>query len=315
MSGRGMTLRLSEFLIRRAVRRLPAENRDEWFKTFAGELPAILRDPAIRSAFRRHARMLLCAADSFRGVWGLRGSPARRPRSPVNILAHVFGVGGIDFGRVGGILGLVSGILGLAVGILGVVSGVLGVVGGVLGVVTSGLLGVVGGGVLGVVVGGAVGAVGTGIFFRDWNFRGSFSVLIRRAAGPDAGPAASSLTATASWRIMRVASRLIPRAAGRRWRGSGELPVRGLERASAPGHPGLPPHRASGDRGELDRCPDPADPAHPQRADGQAEQCQRRSPQLTGLGGGMIQIPGQPSAQPPSGLARRPPRTGRIKII
>ena len=188
MSGRGMTLRLGEFLIRRAVRRLPAENRDEWFKTFAGELPVILRDPAIRSAFRRHARMLLCAADSFRGVWGLRGSPARRPRSLVNVLAHVFGVGGtgdgIDFARVGGTLGLVSGILGLAVGILGIVSGVLGVVGGVLGVVTSGLLGIVGGGVLGVVVGGAVGAVGTGIFLRDWNFRGSFSVLIRRAAWP-----------------------------------------------------------------------------------------------------------------------------------
>jgi hypothetical protein len=144
-------------------------------------------------------------------------SQARHPSS----LTHALGVGGtgdgIDFARIGGVLGLVSGILGFIIGIVSIISGMLGVVGGALGIVTSGVLGVVAGGVLGVVVGGGVGAVGTSIFLRDWDLRGSFSALMNRAAGRDAGPAASTLTTTASWRIMRVASRLMPRAAGRRW--------------------------------------------------------------------------------------------------
>lgn len=73
MSGRGTALHLGEFLVRRAVRRLPTEVRGEWFRTFAAELPPILDDPDIRPAFRRYARMLLCAADSTRGAWRLRG--------------------------------------------------------------------------------------------------------------------------------------------------------------------------------------------------------------------------------------------------
>ncbi len=141
-------------------------------------------------------------------------SLARRPRSLVNV-SGIGGTGdGIDFARVGGVLGLVSGVLGFVIGIVLIVNGMIEVVGGVLGVVSSGLLGIVAGGVLGVVLGGAVG---TSIFLRDWNFRGPFSALIMRAAGHDAGPVASSLTATASWRIMRVAAGLMPRAAGRRW--------------------------------------------------------------------------------------------------
>ena len=148
-------------------------------------------------------------------------SLVRPPRSLVSVLARLFGVGGtgdgIDFARVGATFGLVSGILGFVVGILAIVSGMVGVVGGMLGVVSSGLLGIVAGGVLGVVLGGAVGAVGTGIFLRDWNFRGSFSALMRRVADGDAGLAASSPAATVSWRVMRVTSGLMPRAAGRRW--------------------------------------------------------------------------------------------------
>ena len=90
MSGQGMTLRLGEFLIRHAVRRLPTEIRDEWFRTFTRELPVILCDPDIRSAFRRHARMLLCAADSIRGVWGLRGMlPGAAPK-PGTTVAGAF---------------------------------------------------------------------------------------------------------------------------------------------------------------------------------------------------------------------------------
>jgi len=94
MSGRGsMALRLGEFLVRRAVRRLPAEIRDEWFWTFAGELPAILADPAARSAFGRNARMLWCAADSIRGVWGLRWMlPGAGPK-PVRVASAVVAAG------------------------------------------------------------------------------------------------------------------------------------------------------------------------------------------------------------------------------
>jgi hypothetical protein len=89
----GKALRLGEFLVRRAVRRLPPEIRDEWFWRFAGELPAILDDPAARSAFRRHARMLLCAADSIRGVWGLRWMlPGAAPK-PVRLTSAAVAVG------------------------------------------------------------------------------------------------------------------------------------------------------------------------------------------------------------------------------
>jgi hypothetical protein len=125
-------------------------------------------------------------------------SLASPPRSPVNVLAHVFGVGGtgdgIDFARAGGTLGLVSGSIGFIGGIIAIVSGMLGVIGGALGIVSSGLLGIVAGGVFGVVLGGAVGTIGTSISL-----------------------AASGLMATPSWRIMRVASGLMPRAAGSRW--------------------------------------------------------------------------------------------------
>ena len=148
-------------------------------------------------------------------------SLARPRRTPIGVLARVFGVDGIsdgiDCARVGGLIGLVSGIVGFVGGLIAIVSGVLGVVGGILGILSSGLLGMVAGGVLGVVLGGVVGSIGSGVFVRDWNFRGSFGILRQRTAGCDAGLAVSGLMATALWRIMRVASGLMPPAAGRRW--------------------------------------------------------------------------------------------------
>jgi|SRR5208282_4588582 len=145
-------------------------------------------------------------------------SPAGPSRNLVDALARVFGIGGtgagIDFAAAGCLIGIVSGLIGLIVGLIGIVSGMIGVVGGVLGVIASGLLGVIAGGVLGVVAGGAVGA---GAVWRDWSFRGSFSVFATRAGGRDAMPAASRLMAKASPRIMWVASGLMPRAAGKRW--------------------------------------------------------------------------------------------------
>lgn len=92
MSGRGAALHLGEFLIRRAVRRLPTEVRSEWFRTFVTELPAILDDPAIRPVLRRYARMLLYAADSIRGAWRLRGALAAGASKPVSAAGAVISV-------------------------------------------------------------------------------------------------------------------------------------------------------------------------------------------------------------------------------
>ena len=47
MRGERRLLRIGEYLITRACRRLPAETRDERYREWAAELPAILRDPDI----------------------------------------------------------------------------------------------------------------------------------------------------------------------------------------------------------------------------------------------------------------------------
>jgi DivIVA domain-containing protein len=68
MRGERRLLRIGEYLITRACRRLPAGTRDERYREWAAELPAILRDPDTRLAARRAARML-----------GHRGPPLPRP--------------------------------------------------------------------------------------------------------------------------------------------------------------------------------------------------------------------------------------------
>jgi hypothetical protein len=55
-------LRTGEYLVGRACRRLPPETRDERYREWAAELPAILHDPQIRLAPRRAVRMLGYAA-------------------------------------------------------------------------------------------------------------------------------------------------------------------------------------------------------------------------------------------------------------
>jgi hypothetical protein len=60
-------LRLGEYLVRHASRHLPAEIRDERYREWAAELPAILNDPDIKHTARRAARMLRYAADTIRG--------------------------------------------------------------------------------------------------------------------------------------------------------------------------------------------------------------------------------------------------------
>ena len=136
----------------------------------------------------------------------------------VNIRAHVLDICGfdddIDFARVGGILGIASGVLGFIIGQIAIAIGKLGVIGGAFGAVASGVLGIIAGGVLGVIAGGAVGS---SISSRTWDFRRSLRVLTMHDVGGDADSVASNLMATVPWRVLRMASRLMPRGAGMRW--------------------------------------------------------------------------------------------------
>jgi hypothetical protein len=61
-------LRAGEYLVGRACRRLPPDMREERYREWTAELPAILHDPQIRPARRRAARMLAYAADTLRGT-------------------------------------------------------------------------------------------------------------------------------------------------------------------------------------------------------------------------------------------------------
>jgi hypothetical protein len=86
MKGERGLLRAGEFLVARAARRLPGRVRDERYREWAAELPAILRDPSVGPPWRRAARMLGYALDTIRaaalrpGQDGYRG--AHRGRDP-----------------------------------------------------------------------------------------------------------------------------------------------------------------------------------------------------------------------------------------
>jgi hypothetical protein len=67
-----LTQRLAGHLIRRACRRLPDDIRDERYREWAAELPAILHDPGIRFALRRSARALRYAVGT---IWSTRRQP------------------------------------------------------------------------------------------------------------------------------------------------------------------------------------------------------------------------------------------------
>jgi hypothetical protein len=77
MRGERQLLRLGEYLVDQACRRLPKDIRQERCQEWAAELPAILRDPQIRFAPHRAARMLAYAADTLRGA-GKTPARARR---------------------------------------------------------------------------------------------------------------------------------------------------------------------------------------------------------------------------------------------
>jgi len=83
MRGERRLLRIGEYLIARACRHLPAGARDERYREWTAELPAILRDPAVRPA-RRAARMLRYASGTIRGT-------ALTPGSARRVTAHMSG--------------------------------------------------------------------------------------------------------------------------------------------------------------------------------------------------------------------------------
>jgi hypothetical protein len=74
-------LRTGEYLVGRACRRLPRKSRDQRYREWTAELPAILHDPEIRLALGRAVRMLAYAADTLRAT-ALTPGPARRHPGP-----------------------------------------------------------------------------------------------------------------------------------------------------------------------------------------------------------------------------------------
>lgn len=68
MRGERQLLRVGEYLVGRACQQLPPDTREERYREWAAELPAILHDAQVRPAPRRAVRMLGYAADTLRGT-------------------------------------------------------------------------------------------------------------------------------------------------------------------------------------------------------------------------------------------------------
>lgn len=77
MRGERRLLRIGEYLIARACAHLPAEARQERYREWVAELPAILHDAGVRPAARRAARMLGYASGTIRGTALAPGSARR----------------------------------------------------------------------------------------------------------------------------------------------------------------------------------------------------------------------------------------------
>lgn len=83
MTGHPVAQRLARHVIRRACGWLPDGIRDERYREWAAELPAILADPDVRSAAVRGARAVRYAAGVYRGARRL-GRAAGRARGPAD---------------------------------------------------------------------------------------------------------------------------------------------------------------------------------------------------------------------------------------
>jgi hypothetical protein len=102
MRGERRLLRIGEYLIGRACRRLPARIRNERGREWSAELPAILRDPDAGPGWRRALRMLRYAAGTIRGAALVPGAG----RSPLAVrlarLEDALSLDGLDWaGRTG----------------------------------------------------------------------------------------------------------------------------------------------------------------------------------------------------------------------
>jgi hypothetical protein len=80
--GERALLRIGEYLVARACRRLPRGIRDERYREWAAELPAILHDRGVRLAPYRAVRMLGYAADTLRATALTAGRARRRAAGP-----------------------------------------------------------------------------------------------------------------------------------------------------------------------------------------------------------------------------------------
>ena len=90
MRGEAALLRLGEYLVGRACRRLPRGIRDERYREWVAELPAILHDREIRFALYRAVRMLGYAADTLRGAVLTTGRSRPRAAVPPLLLRVLF---------------------------------------------------------------------------------------------------------------------------------------------------------------------------------------------------------------------------------
>jgi hypothetical protein len=77
--------RIAEHLIRRACRHLPGDTRDERYREWTAEIPAILHDRAIRPSLLRSAHALSYAIGILRSTHrlpGPAGLPPQETRQP-----------------------------------------------------------------------------------------------------------------------------------------------------------------------------------------------------------------------------------------
>ena len=97
MRGERRLLRVGEYLIARACRHLPAEARDERYREWVAELPAILAAPDVRPAARRAARMLRYASGTIRGTALTPGSARRVMAHTARAAAPFIVIGLVDY--------------------------------------------------------------------------------------------------------------------------------------------------------------------------------------------------------------------------
>ena len=81
MRGERQLLRIGEYVVGRACRRLPRDIREERYREWAAELPAILHDPQVRPAadFDQATRVKEVAEGAPRASRARRGPRAEAP--------------------------------------------------------------------------------------------------------------------------------------------------------------------------------------------------------------------------------------------